>query len=101
MTAIPPMTDPMGRNWDQPSPDLIEVDDVHALMTPATLKALLEYSSSIPSGVYEGKMWKRHDGVYDAVFLRNGGKPKWLLCWYGPSADPEKCSINSREVLLV
>lgn len=60
--VIPPITDPMGRNWGQPDSSLITLDKTHALMSMATFNRLAEYSASNPSGVYVGKMWKRHDG---------------------------------------
>ena len=88
---IPPITDPMGRHWDQPPREDILVDDEHAVMTASTFTALLEYSSSIPSGVYDGKMWRRHDY----------GDCLDLLMWFGPSDDPGKCKVNSRIILLV
>lgn len=97
---IPPMVDPLGRYWKQPSPERILVDDTHALMDRATFTQLQDYSSSMPSGVYIGKMWSRHDGIYDLKFLASGGKPEWLLVWYGASADPGMCSINSRQILI-
>lgn len=101
MDQIPPITDPLGRHWDQPSPASILIDDTHALMDRATCEMLSEYSCSIPSGVYEGKMWKRHDGIYDRRFIASGGRPTWLLMWFGPSPDPSKCSINSRRIILL
>jgi len=101
--AIPEMTDPMGRYWDQPDRSLIEVDDTHALMSLRTFRELKEYSASNPSGVYPGKMWKqRQDGIYDREFLALGGKQKWLLCWYGLSEKgPGWCSICHRTVRLL
>lgn len=97
---IPPMTDPQGRYWKQPSRFYIEVDDMHALMSKETFEALPEYSASNPSGVYPGKMWRRYDGVYDQAFLRSGGTPEWLLVWYGASDNPKFCSVNHRKVVL-
>lgn len=97
---IPPMTNPLGKYWKQPSPERILVDDTHALMDRATFEEIPEYSGSFPSGVYEGKMWSRLDGKYDQKFLAAGGQPEWLLVWFGHSSDPEKCSINSREILI-
>lgn len=92
---IPAMTDPMGRHWRQPDPSAILLDYTHALMTSAVFKQLPEYSGSVPSGVYPGKMWRRHDGIFD----RNATCRRWLLCWF----DEEKngrCEIVFREVLL-
>lgn len=92
---IPDMTDPMGRHWRQPPRERIEVDATHALMTEATFKSLAEYSGTIPTGVYPGKMWRRHDGIFD----RNAKRHPWYLCWYGEEKDG-KCEIVFREVLL-
>ena len=86
---IPVMTHPLSKHWRQPPLESIAIDDTHALMTTATFNALSDYSLSIPSGVYEGKMWRRHDN------LRT-----WLLMWYGPADDPDKCSINHRVILI-
>jgi hypothetical protein len=97
----PPITEPMGRNWNQPPITAIEIDDTHALMSRRTFDQLAEYSASLPTGVYSGKMWKRHDGVFDAGFIHSGGKPEWLLCWYGESGKgPDWCSNNYRKIIL-
>lgn len=86
---IPPITDPLGRSWQQPSLAQILVDDTHAVMTPATLNTLLEYNTSRPSGVYPGKMWKSYFAG------------AWYLNWYGEVPDrPEVCSVNRRKILL-
>jgi hypothetical protein len=89
MNEIPPMTDSFGVHWRQPSREQIVIDGLHALMDKATFDLLAEYSTSRPSGVYDGKMWRRHDDELG-----------WLLVWYGPSPDPKKCSINNRVILL-
>ncbi len=101
LTVIPPITDPMGRNWEQPDTAAILLDDTHALMDVPTFNALHEYSASFPSGVYEGKMWKRHDGIFDRDFIAGGGKPEWLLVWFGKSDKPEWVSNNFRKIILV
>jgi hypothetical protein len=97
--VVPPMVDPHGRYWEQPDPARMLIDDTHAVMTPAAFAELKEYSASIPSGVYVGKMWKRHDGVYDPRC-----KPadyRWLLCWFGESErGPDYCTTNCREILV-
>lgn len=87
---IPPITDPLGRYWDQPSRREILTDDTHAVMTLPTFRKLAEYSSSLPSGVYDGKMWR-------------GGtmQGRWQLYWYGPGKTPDMCSINVREILII
>lgn len=84
------MTDPLGKYWDQPSRDNIVIDDDYAVMDKKTLEALYDYSRSMPTGVYPGKMWK--------AVMPNG---KVLLRWYGESDDPTMCSNNQREILLV
>ena len=95
---IPPITDPLGRAWSQPSTSNILIDDTHAVISQTDFDKLLEYSASVPSGTYAGKMWKRLDGSFS--------KPKeectWMLCWYGHSEKgPDYCSINFREALIV
>lgn len=74
------MTHPLSRHWDQPKSVEILLDDTHALMSKKTFLSLHEYSCSNPSGPRP--------------------MPVWMLRWYGPSADPDKCSVNSRIVIL-
>jgi hypothetical protein len=93
------MTDPMGWHWRQPERDRILLDDTHALMTSATFEELSEYSTTIPSGVYPGKMWRRHDGIFDQTRRRNGLPGVWLLAWFGEVVEG-RCPINFREILL-
>lgn len=98
---IPPITDRLGSEWRQPSQSSMVVDDTHAMMTLATFRKLAEYSGTQPTGVYDGKMWRRHDGVFDHGFMAAGGKPTWLLCWYGPSSKgPGWCTTSRREIIL-
>jgi hypothetical protein len=82
---IPPITDPLGASWKQPKRENILIDGTHAVMSVGDFNSLLEYSSSIPSGVYPGKMWRRNDGLLDRQYLANGRVPVWLLCWYAES----------------
>ena len=89
MIQIPAMTHPLSSAWDQPGAhDLAVYDDI-PIMDHSTLARLHNYSASIPTGVYEGKMWRCSDGE------------DWLLCWYGPAEDPDKCSINRRPIRLI
>jgi|SRR6266850_4650297 len=101
MSCIPPITHELGQHWEQPARAEIEIDETHALMTRRTFDGLAEYSATRPSGVYEGKMWKRNDGAFDYEFLARGGKPVWLLCWYGLSDKPGMVSNHSRRILVV
>lgn len=86
---VPPISHPSGRFRDQPDRGDMLVDDAYALMSARTLDALAEYSASLPTGVYEGKMWRRR--------FRDG----WALGWYGPSPHAGCCSVNFRPVLVV
>lgn len=88
MNDIPAMTDPLGAHWHQPARDRILTDPIHALMSRRDFEELPEYNSSLPSGVYPGKMWRRRE------------PQKWLLCWYGDVIHG-KCAIHFREVLCV
>lgn len=83
---IPPITCEMGRSWDQPDRTLIEVDDTHAIMTRDVMLQLADYSHTLPTGVYDGKMWR---------------KGKTELRWFGPSSYADKCAVNIRRILLV
>lgn len=104
--VIPAITDPLGSSWDQPTLGLIEIEGDFAIMSRAAFDKLAEYSSTRPTGVYAGKMWKRHDGVFDREYLRGGGKPEWMLCWYGNCEKPECpgctkfCSNHHRKILI-
>jgi hypothetical protein len=89
LNDIPAMTDPLGRHWDMP-PNMREVvmDDTHVWLTKAQVRALPEYSSSYPSGTYDGKCW-----------MRDGGDQQWL-CWYYPSPKPKTINIGSRIIVI-
>lgn len=88
--VIPPMTHPDGRYWEQPRLDEIVVDDKTAMMSQDAFDLLMEYSSSMPTGVYEGKMWKR---------LKLNGE--WELVWYGYSKIGfEYVSNNYRGIVI-
>lgn len=64
-------------------------DDHTALVTPAQFKALLEYSFSLPTGKYIGKVWK---------CLCKGG---WFLGEYVEDPDPTMIGIKWRELIVV
>lgn len=84
---IPHMDDPMGKHWEQPHRSRILIDDKHALMTEVDFNKLHDYSTSTPSGVYPGKMWRCYQ------------RGKWWLRWFGLSDDPKFCSNHAREIL--
>jgi hypothetical protein len=85
---IPPMTDPLGKYWDQPDRSEIKVGEEIAIMTQTTFDKLKDYTGSQPTGAYEGKMWKRK--------IKNA----WNLVWFGPHTEPETLSINYRIIML-
>ncbi len=87
MLKLPEMTHPLSAHWYQPKAEDVAVYNDIAIMDETTLEELAEYSTSIPTGAYEGKMWK--------AFGTRGG---WYLCWYGPDDDPDMVSINRRPI---
>jgi len=88
LNVIPLMLDPLGKHWEQPDRTNIELTDKHAVMNESSFKALHDYSCSMPTGVYNGKMWK------------DKGEKDWFLKWYGLSHIPDRCSINSRKIII-
>jgi hypothetical protein len=86
---IPQITDPLGRYWSQPDSATLEMDETHVLMETAIFNRIAEYSTTLPTAVYPGKMWRAHFG------------DDWYLCWYAKSADPDFCDIHRRLILLV
>ncbi|MHA6905165.1 hypothetical protein ACEQ38_08025 [Ralstonia syzygii subsp. celebesensis] len=87
---IPPMTDPLGRFWKQPDRTEILMDSKHAVMNRSSFDRLSEYSTSRPTGVYPGKMWKS---------ITRDGAP--YLCWYGiVEGRDDLCSNNARQILI-
>jgi hypothetical protein len=87
---IPPMVHPLGKHWDQPPVDCIQVNDTHATMSQQAFDDLADYSHSQPTGVYEGKMWKAH-------YELDG----WVLHWWGPSLNPDCCKRHARKITIV
>lgn len=105
MTSIPPITEPMGRYWNQPPVDDILVDETCAMMTAETLTKLACYDTSQPSGVYDGKMWRSKTEIVMKKHPTAGPVPQRIdrdrLWWFGPSASPGQCSVNHRPVIIV
>ena len=87
--VIPDMIHPLGKHWHQPNLDNILIDDTHALMSECSFKELGEYSCSIPTGVYEGKMWKAYNKIPDIWFLR----------WYD-HIEGKYMTIGIREIII-
>ena len=89
---IPPITDPLGKHWEQPDRARILIDDTHAVMSQDDFEKLLDYTASQPTGTYVGKMWRAQYG--------KPGSRKWYLCWFGKDPDPKFLSNNYREILI-
>ncbi|OCC05144.1 hypothetical protein BA190_09515 [Labrys sp. WJW] len=73
-------------------------------LTPRQFLDLPEYSTTFPTGTTPGKRWRRLDGAYDTVFIRKGGKPKWMIGEYDPNDDGKgpRIKINwYRPVIVV
>ncbi len=58
-------------------------------LQPEEFKRLLEYSASYPTGTTPGKRWKRLNGAHDPAFIRAGGKPRWYVLEYDPTAPSD------------
>lgn len=88
--SVPEIIDLLGSNWRQPSSKNMAIDDEYAIIDDCDWRKLATYSTSRPSGVYAGKMWKRK--CPDRSFI---------LCWYGYDEKPNLCSINERYILAL
>jgi len=88
MNKIPEITNPLGKHWEQPDPKNFLISYKYALMNKTDFNKLLEYSTSTPSGVYIGKMWKME---------RN---KVWYLAWFSECEDPKFVNNNYREILI-
>lgn len=96
-SIIPRMINPLGRYWDQPSSDDMLFDDKHVIMSTEECSKLLEYSTSIPSGKYAGKMWKSfHRWKQERKMMTC-----WCLRWYEDADEPGLLNIMKREILIV
>lgn len=93
LETIPRMTHPLSKYWDQPGRSNIMFVGDKAVMNQTAFRKLKNYSASVPTGAYEGKMWKRGEPYVKPT--------RWFLCWYGKHADPDKVSINYREIEIL
>lgn len=104
MTNVIPGVEPSERDftdkglgaWRQPNRDEICVSDDTAIMSISAYNKLYEYSSTVPTGVYPGKMWR----CVDRDRLNDGQVFQEYLCWYG-YVDGDTCSINSRKLIIM
>lgn len=99
-TTIPPITDPMGKHWRQPDLTKLDIGAERVHLTQQEFDGLLEYSTSMPSGVYPGKCWKAEELVMDSRGrLKTTGN--WFLRWFGESDDPRLCTNNQRIITFI
>ncbi len=89
--VIPLMDHPYAKHWEQPYRGDIILNETHAFMSERTLKQLLDYSQSQPSGDYPGKMWRAADR----------GSDQWYLKWFdvSPKGD-DYCSTKTRKIVI-
>lgn len=70
------------------------MDEDVAVVTEADYERLSEYSTSIPTGVCDGKVWRRDWSV-------NGGKGEAILFFEADPDDPGQCFIRQRRLIKV
>lgn len=88
--VIPPMKHQWSKGWSQPALNEIDLSNGRTAVMPlSAFKKLSEYSSSLPSGVYEGKMWR----------ARASCASGWVLRWFDASpTDPDKCAVREVQI---
>lgn len=79
------MTHPYGKSWDAPKNTEVLIFPDRAEMTQGSFDALLNYAGSMPTGVYEGKMYRKDN----------------YLHWWSSCEDPDKCKDNVRPIKIV
>lgn len=98
--TIPLMTDPMGKHWKQPDLTDLDVSGDTVELTQAQFDGLLEYSTSVPTGVYAGKCWKAEHLEWEERGVRRTGI--WHLRWFGESTiGPGFCSNHQRIIKFI
>lgn len=102
--AIPELDSPYTTPPEQPE-DIRKapMDDALVLLRRDQFRRLSNYSASIPSGAYPGKVWKRciPGPAYPGGDSRQRKPNVWLLMWYeAHPTDPKLCSIKSREIRI-
>lgn len=109
---IPPIDlikDPMGKNWEQPDrktvfivpPNGTDQNRPMAFVRECDVEKLAEYSCSMPSGCYPGKMWLFCYGAHDAKVPLS--EQEWWLRWFvdgGKVNGREVCQTKSARLVL-
>lgn len=90
---LPLMTDPYGTSWGQPKGlrDRVEIYFSHAVISERDWEALPNYKTSMPSGVYAGKVWRC------GKFLRWYGRPHKII---ERGQEVEVCSTGHIRALV-
>jgi hypothetical protein len=67
-----------------------------------TFESLPEYSCSLPTGAFVGKVWRRNDTAYHPDPAVRA-VPEWLICEYVEKSppDPNRLAIDVRKPLFV
>lgn len=86
---VPPITDRRGNAWKQPNPKEFAFDEHndYVLMTFKQFEQLREFSETIPTSIYSGKMWRGSDDGQT-----------WFLHWWDES---QRTKHHLREIILV
>jgi len=88
---IPVPIDPRARDWRQPDPQNITIDETHALMTEMDFSRLIDYTGGIvPHPLFAGKMWKVRLTTFS-----------WRLLWLDYQPGTEDLEPHSRKILVV
>ncbi len=90
--TIPDCINPLSSYWDQPKNTDIEIDSIYAMMSQESFDELKNYSTSVPTGVYAGKMWKSQDRISKVWYLR------W---WTEYPSDPSQCIWDQRVIIII
>lgn len=75
------------------APEILAVDDSAVIMTARGVDLLPEYSSSLPTGKCDGKVWK-------CARDRRDASQGWWLAEYVDVGEPGYINITWREILL-
>lgn len=89
-SPVPEINHPLGKNWNNPNTDNLKFfqtvsgGSMFVNIGEDEMKKMLRYDFSLPSGVYDGKMWLR--GEFVAWFSQCPGKE-------------DSCNINLAKII--
>lgn len=81
---IPEVIDDLGKYWNQPDREDIEIQDNKAIMPQDTYDQLYNYETTNPTSLYAGKMWRRGN----------------ILCFCVDFNKPEYVIIVKKEIII-